>query len=120
MFGKVTADHLCILRARLLAAEPRIGIQQILTADQLGEFAPVFVGINDNSKMAVAGRIRPAVARHQPFIAHRAFRRHKDCAAHVIGQDELRHRLQHRYFDGLALAGFLTKIKRTENRVDDV
>ena len=109
---RIMAHILGMLGTRLLRLETRIGIEQIGLADHRRECAPVLVGVDHQREMAVLGRIRSAHARQQPLVAHVTERRHEGAAAHVIGEHELRHRLQHRHFDLLAFAGHRAMMQR--------
>ena len=70
--------------------------------------------------MAVTRWIGAALSRQQSLIAGAAERRHERCPAQVVTGDELRHGLEHRQLDGLALAGACLVEQSAQQRVGQV
>ncbi len=107
-------------RARGRILEARIGVELLGLADDAEERLPLPVGIDKDADIAVAGAIGAAVAREQPAVARLADRRREGAPAEVIGQHELRQRLEHRQLDGLPLAGTLALHERRQHHMDRI
>ena len=85
----------------------KVGIGGILieAAETFEEGLPLLVGIDERADVTVAGGVGPARFAHQARIAGFADRRVERAAAEMVAQHELRHGLEHRQLDRLALAG---------------
>ncbi|SPA23071.1 hypothetical protein CBM2633_B90362 [Cupriavidus taiwanensis] len=85
-------------------AEARVRIHQVGLADQGQELAPLLVVVEQHAQVAVPGPVRATMLVEDAGVAAGADRRLEGQPAHVVAQDELRHGLEHRHVDRLALA----------------
>src|SRR4051812_43489902 len=92
-----------MLGAGAYVGEAWIIFHQGGAADDFAEVLPLLVGVDDRADVAVGRTERPALIGKLALVARRPKRRFKGEAAHVVGEDGLGHRLEHRDFDDGAL-----------------
>ena len=117
---QVLAHGFCVLGARFLVQKARIAVQQVGLTDQLGESAPVLVGVDHQRQVTVLCGVGATGARHQALVFHRPLGRREGRSTKVIAQNKLRHGFEHRHFDFLPLARALAVHQRGQDGRGDV
>ncbi len=118
--GQDRVDLGIVPRPGCVIGKARIGGEFFGAADGAEERRKMPVGIDEDAHIAVAGVIRPPVGRQQAAVAGSAHRRLVAAPRHVIDQHELRHGLEHRQLDRLALAGAVALDQGREDDMDRV
>ena len=94
-------------------------VEQIGPTGSAEQVVVVLAAVGQHADPAVARLLRSPERREHALVAGRTGGRHGDRGAAVLDEQERTHRLHHRYFDALTLAGAIAVPERGEDRVGD-
>ena len=101
-----------VLRACRDVGKTRVGVEPRGLADRLEERAPLHVGVDQATHMAIGGLVGPALGRQQARVTEVALGRYKGLTIKMVAQHLRNHGLEHRYVDTLAAPGLRAPVQR--------
>src|SRR5262249_39686759 len=105
----------------VLGAGLHVGVNtlpaQLSASNESQKFRQLLIVIEDDAEIAILRSIRPAMRVEDARIAWSAHRRLERVAAEMVAQQELRHRLEHRYFYDLPFARALAIEQRAQHGI---